>query len=163
METYDPTTLSLQSKFEQLLKLGTKILNLDQKFHNIEHQDFFEILGEDSKNAKIIYKIFLDDRDTKKVTILREFWDKKAEEEIQNSLMFLSNNEDHFSVMVDDYLLYQEDELADHEREEREVATKIDKFIFLFEQKERELNQKIEQQQVEKEKQKAFRAIFRNF
>lgn len=65
--------------------------------------------------------------------------------------------------MVDEYLLYQEDELADNEREEHEVTTKIDKFIFLFEQKERELNQKLERQQAEREKQKAFRAIFRNF
>lgn len=163
METYDPSIHSLQSKFEELLQLGIKILDLDQQFNNIEHQDFFEILGEDSKNAKIIYKIFLKDQETPKVTILRQFWDKKAEEENQNSLIFLLNNEEQFSVMVDEYLLYQEDELADNEREEHEVTTKIDKFIFLFEQKERELNQKLERQQAEREKQKAFRAIFRNF
>ncbi len=163
METYDPSIHSLQSKFEELLQLGIKILDLDQQFNNIEHQDFFEILGEDSKNAKIIYKIFLNDQETPKVTILRQFWDKKAEEENQNSLIFLLNNEEQFSVMVDEYLLYQEDELADNEREEHEVTTKIDKFIFLFEQKERELNQKLERQQAEREKQKAFRAIFRNF
>lgn len=164
MESEKATDLGspLEQDFQKLYSLGTSILHLEKKLElSLDSDSQFEILGEDSKNSTITYLIDLSKQNT--LSLEKKNYHKQDNSESSNTLTISSLEPGKLEVFVDDFLLYQEELIVNDEKKQREVVNKIDKFIFLFEQKIKNLEQLEEEKALEEEKRKAFRDVFRNF
>lgn len=166
MESEPENELSdLMKKYQELFEMAKKILKLENKMGKGDSSDF-EILGNSTEKSMIIYNIspMKNENDHMTLTLKKQERDFARNEESEHILTLEAQEKNkNLIVTVDGVLLYEEEKDLQDPLKAMQVADKINKFKFLFEQRVTELEEKWEEIKAEKEKMRAFRDIFRNF
>lgn len=155
----------LMKKYQELFEMAKKILKLENKMGKGDSSDF-EILGNSTEKSMIIYNIspMKNENDHMTLTLKKQERDFARNEESEHILTLEAQEKSkNLIVTVDGVLLYEEEKDLQDPLKAMQVADKINKFKFLFEQRVTELEEKWEEIKAEKEKMRAFRDIFRNF
>lgn len=151
-------------KYLNLLHTTEKILEIKGVLEKTEITNF-DILGNDSPKNQTIYT-FTPERawPLTKLIITKTEKDLIQNTTLTHTLEFYSSEENHnLHISVDDFLLYQEIPDLEDAMKGMQVDDKLNKFIFLLGEKLSPLEKERETLQEAKEKQKAFRTVFRNF
>ena len=161
----DTSDLSqLMAQYKELLKLAKDMLSLEKKINKDEEVSEVEIIGNNTEKNMTRYLITLGENDIPSVLIKKIEKDYARDEENEHTLEFTSEEEkSNLIVNVDGFKLYEEILDLQDPVKQLQVGDKIKKFIFLFQWKISDLEEKYEEVKQQKEKMKAFRDIFRNF
>lgn len=155
----------LMQKYQELFSTAKHILKLENKI-NKEQASTFEILGNNTEKNMITYEIspLKDENQLTRLILFKKEKDFARDEETEHELIFEPQGETgNLTITVDSTLLYEEEKDLQDPVKAMQVADKINKFSFLFEQRATELEEKREEIKAEKEKMRTFRDIFRNF
>ena len=161
----DTSDLSqLMAQYKELLKLAKDMLSLEKKINKDEEVSEVEIIGNNTEKNMTRYLITLGENDIPSVLIKKIEKDYARDEENVHTLEFTSEEEkSNLIVNVDGFKLYEEILDLQDPVKQLQVGDKIKKFVFLFQWKISDLEEKYEEVKQQKEKMKAFRDIFRNF
>ncbi|MCF7835165.1 hypothetical protein K9M48_03880 [Candidatus Gracilibacteria bacterium] len=156
---YEPETKSdLIKKFEELVEKVREVFEAAK----LGDDENLEIIGGDNGISKIIYNLWLIKSDDESVLIKKTETNNDSQEEEENSLEFQQKG-GYLQIILDEHLLYNEEDIVDDENKKMQIIDKLNKFIFLVGEElkiyERE---KKEKERMEQEKRK-LRDIFRNF
>lgn len=166
METEPENNFSdLMKKYQELFEMAKRILKLENKIEKGE-KSVFEILGNNTEKSMITYEIspLKDENQLTSLILTKKEKDFSRDEEVYHELIFQPQEENkNLIITVDSTLLYEEEKDLQDPVKAMQVVDKINKFIFLFEQRKSELEEKREEIKAEKEKMRTFRDIFRNF
>lgn len=158
-----PELSKLMNKYQKLLGLAEEILHFQHKLN--QEGQFFELSGGTTSKSQISYFVSVDkNAELPMLHIKRLETMVDTQEQNEHILSLTSEKSDsNLKILIDNELLYTE--LQDLQEGNRVVfvSEKLNKFDFFFTDKHKELAQKREVIQQEREKQSGLRAIFRSF
>lgn len=154
----------LMQKYQELLELSKGILKLQKKIQ-AEESTSFEIIGNSTEKSMITYLFtYHNTEETPSLELVKHEKDFARQEESEHLLEFSSlEKEKNLIIKVDKVQLYEEEKDLQDPIKAMQVTDKLNKFIFLTSEKQKNLQEERENLKAERDKIKAFREIFRNF